>query len=169
MSHHVEYRTTHTQISIPVSATRKTWSRFHRTKRSFILKHSYQDQNQNNRSLSVPRLARERELLAAEQLGQAQHRCHHCCCYCCKRMLYIPSSLCLLSTLYILLSPATSIELQGQGTSVRLYGVSLLALDCVQEATLVRVCVRDRRSKRKHNTGGALWNIKHYSTTRPLG
>jgi hypothetical protein len=44
MSHHVEYRTQMTQISVPVSATRKTWSRFHHHKRCFILKHSYQDQ-----------------------------------------------------------------------------------------------------------------------------
>jgi hypothetical protein len=60
-----------------------------------------------------------------------------------------------LSTLYILPSPATSMELQGNDVLKGLYGMPpfLPALGCAQKAALLRFCARDRPTKHKHNAG----------------
>jgi hypothetical protein len=109
-----------TQMSVPVSAMRKTWSRFHHLKRIFILKHAHRDQ----KSAPCPCLAtRERRAVCRRAAWP--------------RTTLMPMMLLLLlllqthavhtsfslPTLYILLSPATSMELQGQGASARLYGM----------------------------------------------
>jgi hypothetical protein len=106
MSHHVEYRTLLTQISVPVSAARKTWSRFHHPKRCFILKHSHQDQNNH---LLVRALREKATCLPQSSLSMDDDDAVHTAFS--------------LSTLYILPSPATSMELQRHDVLKGLYGM----------------------------------------------